>query len=480
MPGSLFSQSPFEDLAGLRFANSFGGEIIAGARRDYVSGIFTYGTPSQTFTPIQQWDVAGGAGVFNVNEHVVGGTSGAVGILLAIAAGAPNPFQLQTLFGAFTSGETITGIGITAAESGATRVITANPTGYGQITTVDSVLTITSGDDAPTEISLVSNQTAVFAFGHELNAFWTCAFPDGGALNTSQLVGIFSSGNRDGFAVGYNVTSATAFGLVTRRNNVTTFVAQTAWNIDPLDGTGPSGMTLDPAALNIFGLKFGYPGATLYVFDEEQRWWPVHRVTTFINAGITVQVFDPHMSMRVDLVNTGSLSVKTTRAGSWNLSSVGPAAGQAAFSPQRYNAFVRAPVTLVAAAERYLCSILNNLTFAGVRNNVPVRLTHVSIASDATTANHQLNRIRKNTPLTGSAFAAIDALNSCVSSDIAATGGFTSGRIVYAFPASGQNGAIIDLTDRNIIINPGETLTFTGEPTSNQITRITLRWEEAL
>lgn len=81
----------------------------------------------------------------------------------------------------------------------------------------------------------------------------------------------------NGVFVGYN---GTTHGVWLRQNGVDTFTAQSAWNIDKLDGTGASGLTLDPTKGYIFDVRaglFGYAGAVLYVCSPYPwRWIAVH------------------------------------------------------------------------------------------------------------------------------------------------------------------------------------------------------------
>lgn len=58
-------------------------------------------------------------------------------------------------------------------------------------------------------------------------------------------------------------------------------VAQASWNIDPMDGTGPSGLTLDTTKVQILvvALQALYVGRVLVAFDIEGELVPVHQFT---------------------------------------------------------------------------------------------------------------------------------------------------------------------------------------------------------
>lgn len=68
-------------------------------------------------------------------------------------------------------------------------------------------------------------------------------------------------------------------------------IAQASWNIDPMDGTGPSGLTLDTTKNNILVIQFQalYVGLVLVGYDIDGKLWPVH---AFMNAN---SLTDPYI-----------------------------------------------------------------------------------------------------------------------------------------------------------------------------------------
>ena len=68
--------------------------------------------------------------------------------------------------------------------------------------------------------------------------------------------GVFDDQN--GLFFGQNV--ANGIFVAIRRAGVDTIIPQSSWNVDPLDGTGPSGATLNLAKGNIFQIVFTWYG----------------------------------------------------------------------------------------------------------------------------------------------------------------------------------------------------------------------------
>jgi len=108
--------------------------------------------------------------------------------------------------------------------------------------------------------SVLRQTTKVFAYqpGKSLLILTTfvCATPK---ANLDQRVGYYSSDNgyyfeQDGLT-SYFVERSAVSGAVTN-----TRVAQSAWNVDPMDGTGPSGITLDISKAQILWMDLEWLG----------------------------------------------------------------------------------------------------------------------------------------------------------------------------------------------------------------------------
>lgn len=89
----------------------------------------------------------------------------------------------------------------------------------------------------------------------------------GGSWRAQQVGStiVFISGTASALAGAFTLAGTTAAGTfaTTRAGQATTevHVAQSDWNGDKLDGTGPSGVTLDKTKLNIFQISLQYLGA---------------------------------------------------------------------------------------------------------------------------------------------------------------------------------------------------------------------------
>ena len=140
--------------------------------------------------------------------------------------------------------------------------------------------------------------------GHSTRVRMTTKLSSAGTANRIARFGMFS--DEDGLYFEEDTDTSAGLALVVRSNSsgstVNTRVAQASWNVDPMDGTGPSGLTLDLTKFNIFEFAFQWLGAG-------DVWWFVngHLAHVSVHAG---QESLPYMS-------SGQLPL------SWEISSSG-------------------------------------------------------------------------------------------------------------------------------------------------------------
>ena len=313
----------------------------------------------------------------------------------------------------------------------------------------------------------------------------TAAFTRGAPSSSVQYAGIgflepASNVIIDGMGFGY---SGSNFGIFWARNSSLGFTAQSAWNLDTLQGTGPSGMTLDPTAINIFQFKFQYLGAGnlfYYVMNGATgRWVLVHNEQ---NAGkLTSTVFrDPtlHAMWYANCYTTGTATV------------TGGSCGQFLEGPRRLlgpkGAFTYAPSGSVTNNTNTQMFALHNATyFNGIPNRSQAHVRSISFGgngqdSGSKPANGVINitLIRNPTsggptifaPYNGSLgtnFGTVTGSNiigqSTMSMNVAQLTTISGGNTGFShtIAVGGQSGPI-DVTDYEIVLNPGDTLCFTA------------------
>lgn len=93
---------------------------------------------------------------------------------------------------------------------------------------------------------------------------------------------------------------------------VDTVIPQASWNRDKLDGTGPSGVTLDPSKIQIFVIDFQWlgSGTIRFCFNIAGSIIIAHEAD-FANTSTTVYISTPNNPLRDEIVNDGTGGVAT-------------------------------------------------------------------------------------------------------------------------------------------------------------------------
>jgi hypothetical protein len=188
------------------------------------------------------------AGFVNLGIELAFGYNGTTfGILHRYAGGAE--IRKLTLSAAATGNETLT--------------ITLNGTAYN--------VSVTSGTVAHNAAEIESSASTFTGWGVHAN--------NDEVLFTAQSVDA-KSGT---YSISSDGTADGSFSQIRAGTSVTDdHTAQTSWNVDKMDGTGPSGMTLDPTKGNVFQIKYKYLGQgdiTFWILDDTSGSFQlVHRV----------------------------------------------------------------------------------------------------------------------------------------------------------------------------------------------------------
>ena len=133
-----------------------------------------------------------------------------------------------------------------------------------------------------------------------------------GQTNVNQYIGYGDDLNGLFFKL-----QATTLGVVVRTatsgSAVDTFTAQSSWNIDKMDGTGPSGITLDITKAQIFVIDFQWlaVGRIRFCFDIDGVIYPVHEVLNANSIGLAYMK-TPTLPVRYEVINTGTAASSTT------------------------------------------------------------------------------------------------------------------------------------------------------------------------
>ena len=184
----------------------------------------------------------------------------------------------------------------------------ASTTGSGTAANAGDGYMLVTTNDGTDSATLDSAERGRYEPGYASQAGIGVQLPVPPAGNQVARWGYFDDQN--GAFWGRDVTNGIF--VAVRRLGVDTIIPQSAWNVDKLDGTGPSGFVLDLAAGNIFEIDFTWYGFGVAEFSVlirdpasgVQKKAAAHR---FMPAGQTSFV-DPNLPVRAQIQNNGTAS----------------------------------------------------------------------------------------------------------------------------------------------------------------------------
>lgn len=131
--------------------------------------------------------------------------------------------------------------------------------------------------------------------------------PNGGnPINVKSRIGYFD--NYNGLYFEYDVANGCSIGL--RNLGVSSLTLSTLWNIDPMNGTGPSGLNLDYTKAQLFVIDMEWLGIGrirfgFYAYGKIQY---CHQITNINALGIGPYTANINLPIRYELVGTTGTS----------------------------------------------------------------------------------------------------------------------------------------------------------------------------
>jgi len=243
-----------------------------------------------------------------------------------------------------------------------------------------------------------------------------------------------------------------------------TWVAQTAWNGDRFDGTGSSGVTLDPTKLNVFRIQYQYLGAGAVEFSIEDpetgRFSNCHTIK-YANTATIPTLVNPTLHLNL-IAKTesgysgGTLVMKTA-------SMAGFIEGPETLLGVRHAANNTKSTTTTTPVN--ILTIHNELDWQSAKNKVVVYPDLLTIATEATKTTI-VKLIVNPTQVNGTvALTAINANTSVMEKDVAGTT-VVGGTELLSIVLEGGTGQLIDLKALNVFLRPGDRWVFTAELSS--------------
>lgn len=299
--------------------------------------------------------------------------------------------------------------------------------------------------------------------------------------NVEKRWGLFDSLNGMFF---YQTGSVIGVGIRTNESGsvVNTLIPQSSWNIDKLDGTGESGLTLDESKHQLWVIDHIWHGAGPVRFGLHIGGKIIYVHQIFSGNTLTIPFTrTPVLPLRVEISNVGtSASSSSIRVVCFTASAEN---GSADLLPS-YNFHASMGLTQKLVSQTYipLISIRPKLLLSGIVNRSPILPDIFDVFTSAAYLNFQAVL---NPTLTGASFVSVNDF-SAVEFDISATA-YSGGTIITQGYTTNVTKGGIKITENleqyllglNIAGDTADILTIVAASTSNNnITFATISWNE--
>jgi len=339
----------------------------------------------------------------------------------------------------------------------------------GTVTAADSMAVVQTSAATNGEAEFSSRRVLTYRSGLGGMVRFTALFTTGVASST-QYIGV--GDETDGFFFGYD---GITFGILRRQNGTEAWVAQTAWNVDVMNGNGgaanPSNVLLDTTKINVFQINYQWLGAGQIEFSVEDPntglFVPVHRIK-YANANTIPSIYNANLPLHAHVVNEGNASNITLKTASMAAFVEGKSIPLG--PTNNFNA------SKSISTEEFLFSLRNKATINSVNSRVRMILKQISAGNDA----NALSTIRVYSNATldiTPTWTNVNGDDSCVEVDTTADY-VSGGRLLFQGVVGKDSGATFDLDNLDIQIVPSDIITITAEAGQAGVQSVALTWQE--
>lgn len=333
------------------------------------------------------------------------------------------------------------------------RQLATAVTGTGTVTQSDGSAVVGTGTTTGSDATMTTVDAVHYDTGIGVNARFTALY-SAGVADTVQRTGIGDS--VDGFHFG---CLGVTFGIFRYRDSVEEFIPKSTWNVDKLDGTGPSGMTLDPTKGNVFQIEFQYLGyGEIEFFVESDTNDPgfftlVHRID-YANTNTETSVLNPTFHMETFVDNDTTTSNVVVKNGSF----AGFVEGiDRELGPRNAR---DGSQTSITTTETNILTIRNKATYQGVTNRVPVHIDFFS----ASTSGNKIGEVNFRVDATFGdtlTYADVDTNTSVIEFSTTAEE-VSLGVEVFSIGLGSSGSVAMYVGEADFLLTPGHTITISG------------------
>lgn len=350
-------------------------------------------------------------------------------------------------------------------------------TGSGEIVAENSMLKVRTGT-ADGTANIESLQAIRYIPSMMAYSFFTLGGIQTGTglTGTKQYSGLFD--DVDGFFVGQKDG---VFSIGYRRDSVDIIITQDNFNIDKLDGTGDSGLTIDPSKGNVYLIMFGYLGFAPIVFkvmDENGIMREFH-VIQYPNLNTQTNLTLPYLPASSFTDNTGSGIVLENFIGSLDAGIIED--GKIDVSAENFGfnlEVVPAYLPVSTTGTDLLVAFRGAQTINGIKNKISSLLNQVSIITDQSPQDATVELIFNPTITTPGTWTAANT-NSAVEFSTDTIFDLASGRSSGLIVTLLKTDKYLEFVDKlNLLLRRGEIAVFKFSSTNGSIAKFTIGYKD--
>jgi len=398
----------------------------------------------------------------------------------------PGQGVIARFTGLFSAGvaSSLQGIGVGTSEAGA--YFGYNGTSFGILHVTGGVrecrtLTITTKSSTTNDITITLNNVVFTVTGitngantqqtaYEISKF-TFSGWSAEARGSTVIFVSGSAGPLNGtYAIsqtGGGAATGTYARTITGVSSTDTWVPQTSWNGDKLDGNGPSGITLDPTKGNVYQIDIQYLGFGSVVFkietcpeDGNNADFVVVHTMRFPNTRTSANFSNPSFPFTMFAYSAGSTTDVEVKCASY----AGFIEGRKYLTGSRFS-YSAQSTSVNAAAFRSLQTVKNSLLYNSRVNQSVVRI--ISVSGAIKHISPVVLYLIRNASLDGAPDFTAHANTSCTSTDTTATTcTFSDNSQLIWSAVLGDTGNIDVLFSDEINLQPGESITLAAKSSS--------------
>lgn len=356
-----------------------------------------------------------------------------------------------------------------------TELLTKDSTGSATITQGDGKALLATGTTAGSYAYLKTKTHAKYRAG--FGGLYRFTMRDTGGIAYAGIAdSLGGDGFNNGYVIGRDGDGVYGFHRFQNGTKVTTPIAD--WD-DPLDGTGPSGITLDNTKLNVFFIQYQYLGVgAQFVWYEDSDTGKMILVHTapYSNLFTVPSIYNPNFH-GVFYVGNGAEAVNyQVESASYGYFLEGKSEDINLHQPDQSSGTVeKTGIT----TEVPIFTIRNKAIYAGKANFIDCALQRLAASIEASSPNNLAElRVIKNATLTGASWSDINASDSVIEIDTSATAA-TGGKQVISIPLAGKNDKQIEaLVDYFFIGQASDSFTVAASSENSAIVQSSLLWKE--